>query len=811
MLQISSLRKSSRTSNIFNNNQNSQNIKDTPFFKLFPKITQNTTEKIKGETQKQVELQIFTKGNFAIAILGEIILSDQSLWISYGPQILLMALLKMDHPKAIIYESSKILLQNFLFKLVTSSKNESSFEAQIYKKILKLLSISGRNSLWIAPDNFNYYLDRENSKIIHEVVYLCLSALNYIQEFEKQFFKKILSIVLKPNIHYHYICRCLQFFRSSPKINSNSSSLSKKYKLKLTRNNFYRLTWLLFHHINQRKTNLNQSRVILEIVDTLIFLIENSDVSELLKVPEIFWIGCVLLSSSVQYDFSCGIQIFSLLFDKIDFTQTDHLLIFEESFPNSWINQQQTITQKNNKNTHSPIKIPKEIPKPKASFTSSTNKSSSTNFCFPGIAIQLLKGFCSQQNELNSRNLMKKLILIPSSFLIDEFTDRSILVFILSLFPSLIAPVSAQEANLCSHKIYLGLESRGYSDLANHFKQYTQYPKSKEGFYLFTKQISSGLASIFFPKYEIFTFSFLLNMIQDCSERYRKTLLQFIDILISFVDFSKSSLGNKNISIFIPILQFINSSTWSVGLSTLKSLLLKSKQFVKVNDDNLTSSGVSSSSSHIENENFSFFDEPSSITSLSNSNSKIENLEAVISNGNRFKWNNLSSEMQIQLSNALKGILGLEDSYYEFEHPDIHNNSSSSIHESKNLQNNNINQSSSSIIANSTSVRPRSSTPVTHSPPLKPTPPPTYSTKLPLNMETNDKKKRPLSSKQTLDNRMQLASALSNEIKRKSSGSIEPLNIKRPKPPPRGSADTKNETTAQTPPKPPPRRRNFNS
>lgn len=351
---------------------------------------------------------------------------------------------------------------------------------------------------------------------------MCCKILCFIKGFSPALSKIALDTACE-DLHPHFVCRCLQIFRAieiSRLKNENVNSLAK----------------LFLMHDRKSHKNYLRMRVTLEIIETYCVLIERENSETILKMPNIFWVGVSFLRSSMREEYIGGIRIINAYLLKLNVIthNDDKVKILEDSIPDSW----------------------------------------KSGKWFKGLNILLLKGICSHKQEESSRLLMNSLMKLATSKIVDIESDRRYLVYILCFMPYLITNLGSQNCITTLIGLERELAKGNLQKLADLFATYKD--KTTNGVRQFLSNLGEGIANVFFPKYEIFTFTVLITMLQNCHATYQKVILQIVESLIIHVDFSISPLANEYVCLFIPLLKHSEGNSWIAGLRVLHSLLTKS-------------------------------------------------------------------------------------------------------------------------------------------------------------------------------------------------------------------------------------------
>jgi len=255
-------------------------------------------------------------------------------------------------------------------------------------------------------------------------------------------------------------------------------------------------------------------------------------------LPKIFWTAVALLKSNLPTDYQCGMEILYCFLYKFDLNSPQLLGYINQLYPTNW--------------------------KP----------------TFPGISILLLKGLCHDVLAKQARLLMQTIATINYSPLIDIDKNRRIFGVVLCFLPLLISRSSSTEQTETIASLLSAMVSTTNKDphLASVLSDYHLYQTSSEGVRRFIAEVASRLAKEYFPDYEMFTFTVLIQMLTFGPKPLQKATLQIIAAFVVQVNFKTSTLDSSHISVFAPILPHLDGPQWEIVINLMDTLVSRSSR-----------------------------------------------------------------------------------------------------------------------------------------------------------------------------------------------------------------------------------------
>lgn len=476
-----------------------------------------------SEAAKQPELEAefphstsekpLTKGDIAFIMLSETILGRSGAWKQHLPQFLIKALLAADHRSSLVYESAKIILVNLLISRAEEELIPGSAPAQSYKTITELVFESQSAPLWSDLEDDAEVLERIHSTLQH-----CLTILQPVEaDLKRRVSDEALQVSTRINLDSHEICRALALYRYA-ELPAFSSE------------NIHELMGVLLLHVQIRESR-HELNTLMELQAIFKYIIAMCTPDQLAAMPKIFWCGIALLRSDISQDYLGGVGLVRAYLDKVDLSSALLQRALHSCYPDSW------------------------------------------QPAFPGLAVLLLKGFCSHHQEEESRQLMLRLIPLQAHDIVDADVERTPVTFIVALLPHLITFLGGEGAAEIAESLARALT---HTPLGAIFGEYSVYRTSMEGLRRFLLEMASKFARAYFPRYESFTFTLLIGMLEKGLLCHRKTILQIIEALLPHVDLEHSPLFQQQIAVFAPILNFLQGDLWPQALTVLEIILGRS-------------------------------------------------------------------------------------------------------------------------------------------------------------------------------------------------------------------------------------------
>jgi len=506
--------------------------------------------------------------SFSFVLITDLIAENYSVFLDYVPFILQNVIVNMDSPHHVIHTHAKKLLENISFShliyqhpsllshnnmdmynnpyqsninpnheglpnedMITKYGNEENYYTIInykqlnsigilaFNKLKQIIDDSNIQPLWNSESISNvaqlYHLP--SAEILSNIVHLILEIFSSEKERLKTEWSKIaLEWAVSLESGDQMVSRSFQIYRSL------SQSLSKPVLNKIIINK-------LLHSVKTRSpVNIQTS---MEILETLRIGVKNTGKEILQDLPELFWVSAAMLHSIIPTEFSCTVNLVSIIVDQMNIQDDIILKSITKITPQHW------------------------------------------NPSFEGIFVPLLKGVCSRKTETVTRNLFKRLSNLRCSHLLH--TDQSLryLIPLLTLLPQLISCTGREDSLEIAIHLADCFTIRDNVDFVDLFTSYPNYINSPDGMKNFVQTVAEVISKHYFPKYIIFTFSLLVETMNNGPPVHERSILVLLRELLKHIDLINTPLNTTYLTLFGPITKHLESQYWREGMSVLEVLL----------------------------------------------------------------------------------------------------------------------------------------------------------------------------------------------------------------------------------------------
>lgn len=176
---------------------------------------------------------------------------------------------------------------------------------------------------------------------------------------------------------------------------------------------------------------------------------------------------------------------------------------------------------------------------------------------FTGILNYLLKGLCSKTTEKLCIRLLTKLTCCSCSFLLHEDKHIRLLANVLGLLPYILSEMGRGDSIAIAASLSEGFFIAGQKDLSAIFHDYRKYVNSVEGIRRFLHEVASLLSKEYFPKYELYVFQVLFELLEHNATRKEHAILLLMEALISETNPQSSELFNEqNVAMFYSLAKY---------------------------------------------------------------------------------------------------------------------------------------------------------------------------------------------------------------------------------------------------------------
>ena len=465
--------------------------------------------------------KIIPPENFILFVLPDLLILNVKPFLNIIPVLLQCVITQIDHPNTKIRSINKELL----FIIVSSCMSLLTDNSQAMKKFQnfdKQLT-SGQEFLWYNEDMNSIFNSDQIIKLVKMILHCLVLCKKTLREdwSNLAIFWAINLSDIKGN---HIVSRSLQIFRAleSPLNTQILNSLGD----------------LLIRSIKNRVGTDIQISV--EIMETLSKNVIYTSRKTLRKLPHLFWFAVAMLNSSIPEEFVSAVKLLSSLIDEMQIQSDTVYNALLTTEPQEW----------------------KPIP-------------------YHGLYLILLKGMCSRKTDSVTRSLFIRLAMSPCSLLLHNSDEHlRYLIPTIALLPSLIFTMGGDDSIEISEKLAGAYILWNKPKMVHLMTEYPVYCTSEEGIRRFIYEVTELIAKLFFPKYELFVFTFLVELRNNGSPIYEKIITQLISALVAFVDFSNSKL-NSNLPLLglaTPQLECKYSEESFVFLESIFSSSIKANQ-----------------------------------------------------------------------------------------------------------------------------------------------------------------------------------------------------------------------------------------
>ena len=464
-----------------------------------------------------------SRRSLTLILFSDLIGENHNVFQPYLATILHAAIIEIDSGNNLVRNAAITNLENLIFMNVVNNAKELSPHTKFLRDFTaEIDKQSTDNYLWKYESVSLQQLSIPSQSTLFDIIQLILQSLSFLNQLDKEWAVECMRWLELP-MEDHFICRTLQIFRS----------------LKPTFNPSFLHTLIAKLYLSiQNRTSANIC-VTLEIIETLKVTTKNTPKDILYSLPELFWTCTSLLNTPLEIEFNCVTDLLSNIIDQMDInhpTTQENLL---KSLPSKW------------------------------------------NPPFQGIINYLLKGICNPLTEINSRNLLTKLTSCTCSSLLHTDLTLQPLAGIIGLLPYLLTAMGRDDSIFIACTISEGFYQLNNEEFGEVFKSYQNFTSSVEGIRRFLHEVASLIVKNYFPKYEVYVFTFLIeNLVYGCKQE--RAILMLMEALIQSMDFKTSSIATIHSSLFGPVTKYLSTPLWREVNKLVEIVLEKSEK----NDQN---------------------------------------------------------------------------------------------------------------------------------------------------------------------------------------------------------------------------------
>jgi len=453
------------------------------------------------------------KRDLSVLLLSDVIVEHPGVAEKYLAELLHTLFMVIDHENPLVYRGAKKFLENFVVTYVVNHFPENSPQARCFQTLRQRLDQSGDEPLWA-----NEYVTLQRTSLpsfdhLASMVELLIRALSK-DHLREDWGSLALSWAIKSHSE-HTVGRSFQLYRSL-RIPLSSEDLKQI------------INRLSISVITRSPVNI---QIAVEIMETLKIGAKYTAKKTLCELPQLFWAAVAMLHTAIPFEYSCAVELVSVLVDTMHIHEAEMQTALLKTLPQRWVPP------------------------------------------FDGILSLLLKGMCSRKTELAARNLLAKLAGSPCVHILHTDPELRILSNLIGLLPQLISMMGREDTLEIARELAKGFLLHKYEDFAKLFLNYSHFTYSSEGMRRFLHENCKLIAKYFFPKYEIFVFSVLLEIMGNGPSVHQRAILTLISLLLEHVQIDNSALNTTYVPLFGSVTKLLNSGLWQETLNVFKVIL----------------------------------------------------------------------------------------------------------------------------------------------------------------------------------------------------------------------------------------------
>jgi hypothetical protein len=470
------------------------------------------------------------RGHLGLVILTEISsLSLITREISHHLAVILhQVFLGFDHSQELVFSHCRILLQNLVQILILDKLQSLSEDRAEAIFLMEFLSSKRGVQIFHREDISVTRTQIPSTDQLCSLVHLLMEVFSKeFPQLRDSWAQEALTWVTScPDNHWR--CRSLQILRA---LNPD-----------FTQEIFYDLLNALVKWLPSSEPS--SPGVVLEILFSLQVMLASLNTSRLVLLNQVFWSCVALLESDFEVIYIRAVTLLSILLDRISFYDKAVQHIFLASRPKTW-----------------PIE-------------------------FLGIQPILLKGLLSIDCEPHVIDLLLKICLLPLPELFHVDVGNRLITAILSVQTWLCTYLPDKQANRkCCYAAGIFAKACEDAKLFSLANVYSNLFKASQSVETFLAHWAKAFAESFFPAFGMFSFVFLLEVLQQGPPAYQKTILWILYSLINSLDVNLAEFNPKIPSWFGLVSQFLQTpESWKEALRCLE-LVVRQSSISKGNMD----------------------------------------------------------------------------------------------------------------------------------------------------------------------------------------------------------------------------------
>jgi hypothetical protein len=420
------------------------------------------------------------------------------------PLLLHAAFVAMDHPSSMLHNHAKALLINLVQSVVLKQLgvlSGSVEDTEDHEKALEVIELLGRKDgpMWALEDISLEDPQVESSGEVASLVRRILQVMSSESGLSERWGGEALRwATTSPSLHIS--CRSYQIYRTL------CPSVTVEASVEI-------LGSLSLFMEDPVPAHLG---VAMEVLETLMFIVDRLSGSKLILFPQVFWASVALLHSEFVHLFNAVMGLLMKLIDRMDIASTAAQNVLFASLPSDW------------------------------------------NPPFYGLQPLVLKGLLSPITEERSHLLIAKLLSVNLDRLVDPSPSRLALA-ITGLLPWIMQQIGTDPVQLppmlevrqAAEAMARACEKEGYIKLSRLFLRLAQ--GSVDGPEAFLHDLRRPFADAFFPAHAGEVVSLLMDITRTGGPHYRNPTLQILHGFMLHLDFASPTLVD-HLSHLLPFL-----------------------------------------------------------------------------------------------------------------------------------------------------------------------------------------------------------------------------------------------------------------
>ncbi|KAF9196952.1 Cell morphoproteinsis protein PAG1 [Haplosporangium sp. Z 11] len=461
----------------------------------------------------------FSRGQLATVLLVDLAVEAGADLRRHLPLLLQALFVQLDHYTALICEQTRSLLVHLIHSIIIRESPSLEIIDQSTELVDFLNSKEGK-PLWAYEDIIT--LNMRDSPELESLVYRTIQVFQGSEvEIRQQWGETALQWATACPVR-HIACRSFQIFRA----------LAPNFNQHMLADMLARLS----------NTIADKSQEIqafaMEILISLQSIIERFDTTRMMQFPQIFWGSIACLYTGHDQEYLEGLKMLEIVTNRLDVMDPPTLEFLLSYFPEQW------------------------------------------GSIFMGIQPLLLKGLRSTTTEQISLRLLRRIMFVSQSALIDPSDHRAVFLF-LGVLPLLAEGLETKDVNenclQWAQDVATVAERDGYSNIAHLLSVYAkQRFRNKEDFW---RQIALLLRDLFIPELQAEIILYFMRLLYSSHGMYKHKALKCLKLLLPLVDTSRADFLEIGPELVLPLLRLLLHAEYATeALEVLDAAMNLSEQ-----------------------------------------------------------------------------------------------------------------------------------------------------------------------------------------------------------------------------------------